>query len=74
VVLYFGHVALTVVAFESFIKHGAARDSMSNLFPAWILSDALPFILWAIIANDLLRQGAAQLFRSKPSPPKQTHD
>jgi len=73
-VLYLGHVALAVVAFESFIKHGTTRESMSGLFPAWILSDALPFLLWAIIANDLLRRGAAEFFRSEPSSPKQSDD
>jgi hypothetical protein len=60
-VLYLGHIGLTYASFLTFIKHGPTRDSMSNYFPALMLSDALPFILWAIIANDLLREGASRL-------------
>jgi hypothetical protein len=57
VVLYLSHVGLTYASFAAFIEHGETRESMSQLFPAYLLSDALPFLLWALIASEVLRRG-----------------
>jgi hypothetical protein len=51
------HVAL--VAVEAF-SHSARRptaDPFSTVFPAALFTDAFPFILWAILAQRVLRRG-----------------
>ena len=53
--IFLCHVAL--VAAESFAQSGErpTEDAFSTVFPAAMFADAFPFILWAIIANRVLR-------------------
>jgi hypothetical protein len=62
-VLYLGHIGLTYASFLAFIKHGESMASTSQLFPAWLLSDALPFVLWAIVAHEVLSRAATHIFQ-----------
>jgi hypothetical protein len=61
-VLYLGHVGLTYASFLAFVQHGQSPESMQNLFPAYIVSDAMPLLLWAVIANEWLRDVGSQYF------------
>jgi hypothetical protein len=54
VVIFFGHVALSYWAWASFGRTGVSADSMARYFPALIINDAVPFILWAFFANRFL--------------------
>lgn len=54
VVIFAGQVLLAWWAFVTHVQDGRDRESMSDFFPALILSDALPFVLWALLANRIL--------------------
>ena len=38
----------------SFGREGESASSMARYFPALVLTDAIPFILWALFANRFL--------------------
>jgi hypothetical protein len=64
VLLFISQIALTYMAWASFIRDGETAQSMTNYFPALVMSDAMPFVLWALLAHeflgDLLRRVAPQ--------------
>ena len=60
-VIFLGHVAFFVVSVAVYAEHGMTPRAISALFPVLLLSDALPFILWAIIARDVLRDAVARV-------------
>ena len=64
VVIFFGHVALSYWAWASFGRDGASAGSMARYFPALVINDAVPIILWAIFANRFLLD---QLLKVIPS-------
>jgi hypothetical protein len=72
VVIFLGQVALTWWAWVCFAKNGRGPESMTDFFPAMVISDALPFVLWALLANQfLLAQLAKILPPTPPAPPSQ---
>jgi len=50
------HVGLVAIEALSQTPQRPTRDAFSTLFPAAIFADAFPFALWALFANDVLRQ------------------
>ncbi len=69
VVLFLSHVLLAWWAWVSFVRDGKSSESMLTYFPALVLADALPFLLWALFANRFLRD---LLQRVLPKPPPKT--
>ena len=63
-VIAVAHLAFYVVSVAVYAEHGVTPRAMSALFPVLLLSDTLPFILWAIIARDVLRDAIARTTRS----------
>ena len=63
-VIFLGHLAFFVVSIAVYAEHEMTPRAMSTLFPALLLSDWLPFILWAIIARDVLRDAIVRTTRS----------
>lgn len=63
-VIFLGHLAFFVVSIAVYAEHGMTPRAISTLFPVLLLSDSLPFILWAIIARDMLRDAVARAARS----------
>ncbi len=53
-VILVGHLAFYVVSIAVYAEHGMTPRAISALFPVLLLSDSLPFLLWAIIARDVL--------------------
>lgn len=53
--IFLCHVGLVIA--ESFSQSGGrpTEDAFSTVFPAAMFADAFPFILWALIANHVLR-------------------
>jgi len=67
-VIFLSHVGL--VAWEA-LAHTSGRptqDAFSTVLPAMIFADALPFILWAVIANRVLRDALGRAFQGLGSP------
>ena len=54
VLIFLSHVLLAYWAWAAFVRDGQAQDSMAEFFPALLLADAFPFIVWALIANRVL--------------------
>lgn len=55
-ILFLSHIAMAWWAWVSFVRDGRSNESMLNYFPALVVADALPFILWALFANEYLRE------------------
>jgi len=53
------HVGLVAVEFLAHGAHRPTSDPFSTVFPAALFTDAFPFILWAILAQEVLRRGFA---------------
>jgi hypothetical protein len=52
--LFLGHVGLVAVEALSHAAHRPGGDAFSTLLPAALFADALPFVLWALFAADVL--------------------
>jgi hypothetical protein len=62
--IFLGHLAFYVVSVAVYAEHGMTPRAISALFPLLLLSDSLPFILWAIIARGVLRDAVGRATRS----------
>ena len=67
--LFASHVALSWWAYQSFVRGGKSAENMGAYFPALVLVDALPFLLWALFANRFLRETLSRVLPSAPPPP-----
>jgi hypothetical protein len=59
--LFVAHVGLVGVEQWSQSKQRPTSDPFSTLFPAALFADALPFMLWAVIAHRWLRDWFARM-------------
>lgn len=66
--LFVSHIALVWWAYMSFIRDGKSPESMSTFFPALVIADAMPFLLWAIFANRVLSEFFARVLPTPPPP------
>jgi hypothetical protein len=64
--IFLGHLAFYVVSVAVYTEHGMTPRAISALFPLLLLSDSLPFILWAIIARGVLRDAVARFHMPRP--------
>ena len=57
-VIFCGHLAFAWVANQAPRGPGGGRtaESFATLFPAFLVSDSLPFVLWAIFAAPFLKE------------------
>jgi hypothetical protein len=62
-VLFVAHLVLVGVEQWSLSKRRPTADPFSTMFPAALFADSLPFMLWAAIAQDRLREWLARLVR-----------
>lgn len=58
--IFLCHVGL--VAVEGWAHGGGRENAFSTLLPAAMFADAFPFVLWALVANPLLRDLFGQAF------------
>jgi hypothetical protein len=61
--IFLCHVGLVAVEFLAYTEHRPTSDPFSTIFPAAVFTDAFPFILWAIIANHLVRDVLSRAFQ-----------
>lgn len=52
--IFVSHVGLVLAAHLARARHGAGAGGFSVLFPATLLVDCLPLVLWALIAREPL--------------------
>ena len=62
-VIFLSHVGLSYWSWVSFGEEGRTGASMARYFPALVMTDAVPFVLWALFANRFL---LAQIARVLP--------
>lgn len=53
--IFLCHVGLVAVEALSHTRQRPTPDSFSLVFPAAMFADAFPFLLWALLASDVLR-------------------
>jgi hypothetical protein len=66
VVIFFGQIGLTYWGYVTFVRDGQSEESMANFFPAVMLHDALPFVLWAILANHFVSEFLLKIIPAVP--------
>ncbi|HEY8156978.1 MAG TPA: hypothetical protein VII72_22825 [Myxococcota bacterium] len=66
--LFLAHVALVGVEQWSLSKRRPTADPFSTMFPAALFADSLPFMLWAAIAQDRLREWLVRLVGPRTRP------
>lgn len=72
VAIFFAHVAFVYVASVSFLENNTmTADGFTTFFPAMLLSDSLPLVLWAVICHQFIRETIARVASSASadSPP-----
>lgn len=67
VLIFFSHVLLAYWAWVSFTRDGQTEGSMAHFFPALLAVDAVPFVLWAILANRFLLGLISRVFSGQAS-------
>lgn len=55
-VIFLSQIALTWWGHVVFVRSERGQESMADFFPVMMLCDALPFVLWAIIANAFIAE------------------
>jgi len=63
------HVACALLGALSHAAYGQSARAVALRFPALMLNDALPFILWALVARDFVRDFALRALGRKPGAP-----
>jgi hypothetical protein len=58
--LFVGHIALVTVGFHVITRLGGSADAYAALLPAVLISESLPFVLWAAIAHEFVRDLASR--------------
>ncbi len=58
--LFVGHMALVIVGFHVIARLGGSADAYAALLPAVLISESLPFLLWAAIAHEFVGGLAAR--------------
>ena len=53
-VIFFSHLLLSYWSWVAFSRDGRSTGSMATYFPALVINDAVPFVLWAFFANRFL--------------------
>jgi hypothetical protein len=53
--IFLCHVMMVFVAFKAYSASRSMAEAFPTTFPSLLVSDALPFILWAIIAHEFVR-------------------
>lgn len=60
------HVACALIAAVAHAAYGTSARSVALRWPALMLNDALPFILWALVARDFVREFAFRALGRRP--------
>lgn len=63
------HVACALVGALSHAAYGTGARAVTLRYPALMMNDALPFVLWALIARDFLRDFALRALRRSGAGP-----
>ena len=53
--IFLCHVGMVWVAFKAYSEARSTAKAFPMVFPSLLISDALPFVLWAIIAHEFVR-------------------
>jgi len=63
VAIFVGHVAFVLASIWAYARYGETPEAVARLFPALVLCDALPFVVWAVIAHRFVRDIAMRASR-----------
>jgi hypothetical protein len=66
--IFCSHMALTYWSWVSFVRDGQHEGSMAIYFPALVAVDAVPFVLWAGLANQFLLEQLSRVLPASPTP------
>jgi hypothetical protein len=63
------HVGCALLGAISDAAYGATPRAVALRFPALMFNDALPFVLWALVARDFVSDFAFRVLRKVAAPP-----
>jgi hypothetical protein len=49
------HLVLLTAVDAAYARHGAGTRAVATFFPVLLINDGLPFLVWLVVARDLLR-------------------
>ncbi len=52
--IFLVQIGFAAMAFHARARYGLSADAFSALFPMLLLSDSLPFLIWAVVANEFV--------------------
>ena len=69
--IFLVQIGLAAAAFHARARYGLSAQAFSALFPMLMLSDSFPFLIWAVVANEFVRDvGRRAVARVAPDRPE----
>ena len=53
--IFLSQIGFAAMAFHARARHGLSLKAFATLFPALLFSDSFPFLIWAVVARDFVR-------------------
>ncbi|MEE8165996.1 MAG: hypothetical protein V3T64_10545 [Myxococcota bacterium] len=53
--IFLVQIGFAAMAFHARARYGLSADAFSALFPMLLLSDSFPFLIWAVVAHEFVR-------------------
>jgi hypothetical protein len=70
VLLFLSHAGFALANIASYARYGETPEAIRWIFPMILLVDSMPFVLWAVIAREVLRKSlgtaAGKIFAKSP--------
>ncbi len=69
--IFLVQIGFAAAAFHARARYGLSAQAFSALFPMLMLSDSFPFLIWAVVANEFVRDvGRRALGKVAPDRPE----
>ncbi len=62
--IFLVQIGFAAMAFHARARYGLSAEAFSALFPMLLLSDSFPFLIWAVVANEFIRELSGRAARS----------
>jgi len=72
VLIFACHIAFTAVAYHVMDSYGTSAKAFSALFPALLIFDSVPFVIWAVVAHEFVRDVGSRAWRKIAPPSEET--
>jgi hypothetical protein len=67
--IFLCQIGFTAVAYHVRANYGVSPRAFSALFPALLISDSFPFVVWAVVAHEFVRDVGSRAWQKVATPP-----